>query len=287
MDERIDLLIAYFKQQAQLDVPPYIVSDSFPLSTVITPQKNTGELASTILKTSAPSRGRPLSKGSLSPAMPLPASKLIRRSESPPAIVTFPVSEKRKKLASLFHETKACQKCSFGKLRKSFVFGTGNPSALFMIIGEAPGEEEDRQGLPFVGAAGDLLTKMLAAINIDRTKQSFVSNIIKCRPPDNKNPEPGEILACSDLLARQIEIVAPKVILLLGDTATSALLDSRETVAVLRQRNGLHFYKDIPVFVTYHPAAMLGNDSFRRPAWEDLQKLQKALKDIGVYDVPA
>ena len=287
MDDPIDLLIAYFKQQVQLDVPPYIVSDSFPLSNLINDKKPLGEHAPVALKTAAPSRGRPIRSGSLSPAMPLPASKLIRRGESAPTPQTFPTSEKRTKLADLFHETKVCQKCSLGKSRKSFVFGTGNPSALFMIIGEAPGEEEDCQGLPFVGAAGNLFTKMLAAIGIDRAKQPFISNIVKCRPPGGRNPEPAETLACSDLLARQIEIVAPKVMLLLGGVAANALLDSKESVAEMRERNGHHFYKNIPVFVTYHPAALLKNDGYRRPAWEDLQKLQKVLKDVGVYDIPA
>ena len=165
------------------------------------------------------------------------------------------------------------------------MFGTGNPDALFMVIGEAPGEEEDRKGLPFVGAAGDLLTKILAAIDIDRLRHTFISNIIKCRPPNNRNPEPGEILACSNLLARQIEIIAPKALLLLGRVAAHTLLDSTESIAGLRERNGLHFYKGIPAFVTYHPAALLRNDAYRRPAWEDMQKLQKVLKDSGVYDV--
>ena len=167
------------------------------------------------------------------------------------------------------------------------MFGAGNPDALFMVIGEAPGEEEDRQGLPFVGAAGELLTKMLSAIAIDRAKQAFISNVVKCRPPGNRNPEPGEVLACSDLLAGQIEIISPKVLLLLGKVAAHALLESTETIAALRERNGKHFYKDIPVFVTYHPAALLRNDNYRRPAWEDLQKLQKALKDANVYATPA
>jgi uracil-DNA glycosylase len=287
MDERLDLVIAYFKQQAQLDVPPYIVSDSFPLSNLINDNKPRAGHAPGAFKTAVSSRGRPIPIGALSSGTPLPAHKLIRRKESAPALSALPSSEKRTKLAGLFHETKACQKCALGKSRKSFVFGTGNPGAFFMIIGEAPGEEEDCQGLPFAGAAGNLLTKMLTAIGIDRMRQSFISTIVKCRPPDDRNPEPGEILACSDLLSRQIGIIAPKVMLLLVDATANALFNSKESIVEMRERNGLHFYKDIPVFVTYHPAALLRNDTYRRPAWEDLQKLQKVLKDVGVYDVPA
>jgi DNA polymerase len=162
------------------------------------------------------------------------------------------------------------------------VFGTGNPEALFMVIGEAPGEEEDLQGQPFVGAAGALLTKMLSAIDIDRKKHVFIANILKCRPPQNRNPETAEVQACSGILSRQIEIIAPKVILLLGRIAAHALLDTTDSIS--KMRSSTHEYKGIPVFVTYHPAALLRNDSYRRPAWEDLQKLQKILKDVGVYD---
>jgi len=138
-----------------------------------------------------------------------------------------------------------------------------------------------------VGAAGELLTKMLAAIQIDRKKHAFITNIVKCRPPDNRNPEAGEILACSDMIARQIDIIGPKALLLLGRVAAHALLGSTDSVADLRKRNGSLFHKNIPAFVTYHPAALLRNDAYRRPAWEDLQKLQTILTDAGVYDVPA
>ena len=154
-----------------------------------------------------------------------------------------------------------------------------------MVIGEAPGEEEDLQGQPFVGAAGALLTKMLAAIDIDRKKHVFITNVLKSRPPQNRNPEPSEILACSPILSRQIDIIAPKVILLLGRIAAHAILQSSDSISKLRAR--VHEYRGISVFVTYHPAALLRNDEYRRPAWEDLQKLQMTLKEIGVYDAQA
>jgi uracil-DNA glycosylase len=283
MDERISLLIAYFKQQSQLDVPSHIFSDSFYLSNILGDKTDvSGRMAPalTTVAVSAAKQSRPRQM-----AMPLPASSFKNARQDFDAPIKLS-SEKREKLAALFRETKTCQRCALGRTRTSFVFGTGNPDALFMVIGEAPGQEEDRQGLPFVGAAGELLTKMLAAIDIDRAKQAFISNIVKCRPPENRNPDPVEIRACSDLLARQIEIIAPKVLLLLGKVAGNALLDSSESVADLRSRNGGRLYKNIPVFVTYHPAALLRNDSYRRPAWEDLKKLKTVLKDSGVYDVP-
>jgi uracil-DNA glycosylase len=285
MDERLNLLIAYFKQQAQLEVPPYIFSDSFSLSCIL--GGNSSAPRSTVAAPSLSRRFAGPAAQSRQMAMPLPAQAFIRKGQSFDAPAGPHASEKRTKLAHLFRETKACQQCGLGKLRTSFVFGTGNPDALFMVIGEAPGEEEDRQGQPFVGAAGDLLTKMLAAIEIDRTKHAFISNVIKCRPPENRNPDPVEIQACSGLLARQIGIIGPKVLLLLGRTASHALLGSTESIASLRERNGRHFYKNIPSFVTYHPAALLRNDSYRRPAWEDLKKLKLVLKDSGAYDVSA
>jgi DNA polymerase len=216
----------------------------------------------------------------------LPALDLIRPTGHASAIEApgAPQTERRAKLAGLYHEVKSCQNCVLGKSRNNFVFGTGNTDALFMVIGEAPGRDEDIQGQPFVGAAGELLTKMLTAISIDRKKQAFITNIVKCRPPQNRNPESSEILACSSILSRQIDIIAPKVILLLGKVAAHALLNSADSVARLRGRR--HDYNGIAVFVTYHPAALLRNDEYRRPTWEDLQQLKTVLQDVGVYDSP-
>ena len=197
---------------------------------------------------------------------------------------TAPLTEKRSKLAALFHEEKKCSRCGLANLRTNFVFGTGNPDARLMIVGEAPGAEEDAQGQPFVGAAGELLTKMLAAISIDRKKQSFITNVLKCRPENNRDPAEAEILLCSSILSRQIDIIAPKVMLLLGKIAARAILNLSEPIAALRLRR--HAYRGIPVFVTYHPAALLRNDSYRRPAWEDLKNLKTTLQELGIYDSP-
>jgi DNA polymerase len=274
-------------------MPAYIFSDAFDLSAFFNRQQpKKAAPPVNALFAAQPGGGvshapfaakAPVSK---SPALPLPALQLARPSmqNSLESTLSAPMTEKRSALARLYHEVKSCQQCGLGKLRNHFVFGTGNTEALFMVIGEAPGREEDMQGQPFVGAAGELLTKMLAAISVDRKKQAFITNVVKCRPPQNRNPETAEILSCSGILSKQIAIIAPKVILLLGKVAAHALLNSTESISQLRGRT--HAYNDIPVFVTYHPAALLRNDAYRRPAWEDLQNLKTTLKNVGVYDAP-
>jgi DNA polymerase len=265
-------------------MPSYIFSDAFNVANVFPGKKN----GDSPLKPSSPTgvmslvKNAPPGKNASAPkqtVLPLPVSKLMTQKNA------APIAGKRAALAELYHEVITCQQCGLGKTRKNFVFGTGNPEAFFMVIGEAPGEEEDLQGQPFVGAAGALLTKMLSAIDIDRKKHVFIANVLKCRPPHNRNPELTEIQACSSILSRQIEIIAPKVILLLGRIAAHTLLDTTDSIS--KMRSNTHEYRGIPVFVTYHPAALLRNDSYRRPAWEDLQKLQVTLRDAGVYDAQA
>ncbi len=293
MDEPASLLAAYFHQQAQLDMPAYIFSDAAATAAVLglrnlakdrPAQRKPSDAAPLHPAHSAIASARPPFRKP--PALPLPAHKLMPAYTTPSsAHSSAPSTEKRLKLAQLFHEVKVCQKCDLGKKRATLVFGAGNPDALFMVVGEAPGAEEDAQGLPFVGAAGELLTRMLSAIAIDRKKHAFITNIVKCRPPQNRDPEPSEIQSCADILSRQIAIIAPKVILLLGKVASHALLNATESVGALRGRE--HAYRGIPVFVTYHPAALLRNDAYRRPAWEDLQKVRKKLEKVGVYGAPA
>jgi DNA polymerase len=162
------------------------------------------------------------------------------------------------------------------------VFGSGNVHAPLMIIGEAPGEEEDKQGKPFVGRAGELLTKMLQAINLDRERDVFITNILKCRPPLNRDPNQAETEACIPVLKRQIAIMKPQAILLLGRIAVDGLLHLSEAIGKLRTT--IQHYDTIPVIITYHPAALLRNESYKRPAWEDMKKLRDILKEKGVYD---
>lgn len=164
-----------------------------------------------------------------------------------------------------------CSKCSLAKTRKHFVYGNGNPNADIMIIGEGPGAKEDATGRVFVGPAGELLTKMLSAINIDRN-DVFISNIVKCRPPHNRDPLPDEKEACLPYLIEQIKIIKPKVIVLLGKVAATTLIEEPKgnTLRFYRSIQNIE-YCGIKTFVTYHPSALLHNPSFKLDAWHDLQ----------------
>ena len=165
-------------------------------------------------------------------------------------------------------EVSACQACSLHKTRRNTVFGTGNESAEWMLVGEAPGAEEDARGEPFVGQAGQLLDNMLAALDMDRGKHVYIANVLKCRPPGNRNPDPAEVAQCSPHLIRQMALVRPRLILALGRFATQALLGSEASIASLRGK--LHQYQGVPVIVTYHPAYLLRNLVDKAKAWEDL-----------------
>ena len=167
----------------------------------------------------------------------------------------------------------ACRACGLCETRTQTVFGVGHPRAHWMIVGEAPGENEDRQGEPFVGAAGQLLDAMLAALGLTRhdappQRQVFIANTLKCRPPRNRNPEPEELRRCEPFLVRQIELVQPRLILAMGRFAVQALLRSDEPVGRLRGR--VHRYHGVPLVVTYHPAYLLRNPADKARAWDDL-----------------
>jgi DNA polymerase len=165
-----------------------------------------------------------------------------------------------------------CVKCPLGHTRTKFVFGVGNPHATLMLIGEAPGVDEDMQGEPFVGRAGQLLNKILEAIKF-RREEVYICNILKCRPPNNRSPQPEEVDLCIPYLRKQIEIIQPKLILCLGLVAAENLLGTRESLT--RLRGQVLSYNGIPVMVTYHPAALLRNPQWKRPAWEDVQAVRK------------
>ncbi len=180
-------------------------------------------------------------------------------------------------LEHLDAQINTCVKCPLGHTRTKFVFGVGNPQATLMLIGEAPGADEDAQGEPFVGRAGQLLNKILEAINFKR-EDVYICNILKCRPPGNRTPTPEEVEQCMPYLKKQIELVKPKLILCLGLTAIQNLLGLRESLGALRGRT-LRF-EGIPVMVTYHPAALLRNPNWKRPAWEDVQAARKLHDDL-------
>ena len=165
-----------------------------------------------------------------------------------------------------------CTACPLGHSRQNFVFGSGNPGAGIMFVGEAPGAEEDRQGLPFVGEAGRLLTRIIEAMRL-RREDVYICNVLKCRPPNNRDPQPEEVDQCEPYLKRQIAIVQPRIICALGRVASQALL--RTTAPLGSLRRTLHQYEGIPVIVTYHPAALLRNEGYKRPTWEDVKWLRR------------
>lgn len=195
-----------------------------------------------------------------------------------PPIQPVPQLTKREELAKLYYEAQNCSSCQLSNSRTKMVFGSGNAESDIMVIGEAPGYQEDQQGLPFVGPAGQLLTKMLAAINLDRTKDVFIANIIKCRPPGNRTPSTEESTTCISLLRRQINIIKPKALLLLGRVAANNVLNNSDPIS--RMRQGTHNYMGIPAKVTYHPAALLRNNGLKRDTWNDLQEFQKLMQEL-------
>lgn len=170
-----------------------------------------------------------------------------------------------------------CQKCSLGATRIKFVFGVGNPKAEIVLIGEAPGADEDAKGEPFVGRAGQLLNKILEAIHFKR-EDVYICNILKCRPPNNRDPRPEEVQQCEPYLWKQLEIIKPKIILCLGRISAQVLLKTNDTLTNLREN--VHDYRGIPLLVTYHPAALLRNPNWKRPTWEDVQKLRKMYDEM-------
>jgi uracil-DNA glycosylase family 4 len=181
--------------------------------------------------------------------------------------------------ATLQAEVAACRRCGLCESRRNTVFGTGPATARWMLIGEAPGAEEDARGEPFVGAAGQLLTQMLAAAGLARETDVFITNILKCRPPGNRNPEPEEVAKCTPYLLRQIERVKPRLILAMGRFAAQTLLDTDASIASLRGK--VHRYAGVPLIVTYHPAYLLRTLPDKAKAWADLvfaRKTMAALK---------
>jgi len=174
-------------------------------------------------------------------------------------------------LATLIEE---CTRCPLYKTAKHAVPGTGDQSAELMCVGEAPGANEDETGQPFVGQAGGLLTKILAAIDLTRD-QVFITNVLKHRPPGNRNPAPNEVEACGPYLVRQIQMIKPKVILALGTFAAQTLLETKTPIGKLR--GAVHRYYGIPLIVTYHPAALLRNPAWKRPTWEDVKLARHVL----------
>lgn len=169
-----------------------------------------------------------------------------------------------------------CKKCHLHQTRTKFVFGEGNPNADIMFIGEAPGAEEDQQGEPFVGAAGQLLTKILAAIDLTR-EEVYIANILKCRPPNNRDPQPLEVEHCEPYLINQIKLIRPRIICALGRISAQTLLKTKQSLSSLRGK--IHTYQNIKLIVTYHPAALLRYPNYKRDTWEDMKMLRRIYQE--------
>ena len=167
-----------------------------------------------------------------------------------------------------------CQRCHLGQLRKNLVFGEGNPRAGIVFVGEAPGGDEDIQGRPFVGRAGQLLTKIIAAMKLSRS-DVYICNILKCRPPGNRNPRPEEIAACEPFLIKQLAAIKPAIICALGTIAARNILKTEVPITALRGR--FHSYQGIPVMPTYHPAYLLRNPEAKKQVWEDIRMIMKTM----------
>lgn len=209
-----------------------------------------------------------------------PDSETSNKEELP--LVSSPEvkSETLPTLAELAKQVSNCQACGLCKTRKQTVFSAGIPSSELMVIGEAPGADEDAQGEPFVGRAGQLLDKMLKAVDCSRTRNVYIANVLKCRPPGNRNPEPVEISSCSPYLIQQVKLNQPKAILLVGSFAIRTLLNTQEAVGKVRGR--VHQVDMggvvIPTVASYHPAYLLRNPIEKRKTWKDLQLLRSLLK---------
>jgi DNA polymerase len=178
-------------------------------------------------------------------------------------------------LEAIASEILECRACRLCEKRKQAVPGQGSPRPLALIVGEGPGAEEDARGFPFVGPAGQLLDKMLGSIGLDRSSNCFITNIVKCRPPQNRDPAPDEQAACLGYLRRQIACLEPRAILCVGRIAAQALLGTSEGVGKLR--GSWRVFEGLPLLVTYHPSALLRDESYKRPAWEDLKLFRERL----------
>jgi uracil-DNA glycosylase len=194
--------------------------------------------------------------------------------------VVVPVQGLPEEFVALNKEVSVCEKCELHKTRTQTVFGVGSPNADWLIIGEAPGADEDKQGEPFVGRAGQLLNSMLLAMGLQR-EQVFIANILKCRPPDNRDPKPAEVVACESYLRQQIDLIKPKIILAVGRIAAQNLLKVDTPIGKMRGNQYLYPDSDLPVMVTYHPAYLLRSPREKRKVWEDLKLAMKLYREIS------
>jgi len=207
-------------------------------------------------------------------AMGVQQWQLKEQAQTAESSETTPISQANDDWQTLQQQAECCVACDLSRTRTHVVFGIGNQQADLLIVGEAPGANEDKQGEPFVGRAGQLLNNMLHAIGLQR-QDIYIANILKCRPPNNRNPKLEEVALCTPFLERQINLLQPKIILALGKIAAHFLLRSTESLGRMRGRE--FQYHDTPLLVSYHPAYLLRSPREKRKSWADLQQLKKYL----------
>ncbi len=195
-----------------------------------------------------------------------------------PVAIVRSAEERLALLESCSSEAQGCTACRLATTRQKVVFGSGDPQARLLFIGEGPGAEEDKQGLPFVGRAGELLTKIIEAIGL-RREDVYIANVVKCRPPGNRDPEPDEVVACRGFLERQIDLVQPRVLVVLGRIAAHTLLGNDTPISKMRGK--WYEIRGLPAMVTFHPAALLRNPALKRSVWEDMQLVRDRLAALG------
>ncbi len=254
------------------DVEPMVESDELePVAVALAAASTAAESATVVQPQPSTSSVSPNFFGEES------AIKTRKTFKAPPEIgAIVPAEERAAALQIIRDDLGDCTRCALHKGRNKLVFADGSPTARLMFVGEGPGADEDAQGLPFVGRAGQLLNNMIAAMGLKR-EECYIANIVKCRPPGNRTPEPEEANTCSPFLFRQIDVVRPQVLVALGATAATYLLGARQPLAGLRGR--VHAYRGTSLIVTYHPAFLLRDPRQKKEAWADLQI---AMKELGL-----
>lgn len=283
-DQRVVELARLVRQRAELGAPPLVLSslDRHQLGTLMDSM-----LSAPVAPLPVPASPPPPVELSVppsdDPAVPERAKPVGPSSDAPrpsePSASRLPVVDfdaSGLDYDALRDAALSCTRCALASTRTQGVFSDGNPEARVMVVGEAPGANEDESGVPFVGAAGRLLDLMLASVGLSRRDSVYICNVIKCRPPGNRNPEPAEIAQCAPWLHRQIELVAPEVILAVG-TFAGQLLSGYGDRTLGALRGEVHTYRGVPLVVTYHPAALLRNGSWTQASWDDLQLLRRVL----------
>jgi uracil-DNA glycosylase family 4 len=281
-----ELLRRYLKQRAELGEPPFIL-ETAPRSDPATKPADLDRAPSPPTDEDAavdpgPSRADTSPSPGTDPqrwmrdAPPVPGRGIVVAAPSEDLFTEDPLA--RLDLDRLADQIHACQACELGRQRTNAVPGEGPADARLVVVGEGPGATEDETGRPFVGRAGELLTDILAAIDLPR-EQVFICNVVKCRPPSNRKPLPAEVEACVPYLHRQLAILQPAVILAMGGTAAETLLNTRQSLGSLR--NKVHEFRGIPLVVTYHPAALLRNPHWKKPTWDDVRIARQLVEQHG------